>query len=215
MIPAGRSAIDREGLAELHGLSIHQAKRVGAPWSKPGHPEPLTQGRPGRGRPLLWDYEQASAYAHGEPIPPLPEPGDPHDLLDTVEAAEAAGLSVETWNRYVRYERSHTRAPEQRPLAPPPDEVVHGTPHWYRKTIDAYNADRAESPERHPGGRPPGASDSMARADVAARIAELVAEAKANGEKPVVADIARRAGVHYTTAHRHIHALIDAPSPDR
>jgi IclR-like helix-turn-helix domain-containing protein len=213
VIPAGRTAVDREGIAELHGLTFHQA-RARRPWNEPGHPAPLTAGRPSNSRPRLWDRDQAAAYAADDPIPPLPEPGSPDDLLDVTEAAELAGLSVATWTRYESYERTRTRPAGERPTVPPPDDQICGVPHWYRRTIERFRADRnspAPAPRR---GRPAGATDRVPRADIRTRVAELVDQAHEHGEPVNIAEIARRLGIHYGTAHRYVHQLADTPRRD-
>ncbi|MEO6081577.1 MAG: hypothetical protein ABIQ18_00525 [Umezawaea sp.] len=190
MIPAGRTAVDTAGIAALHGLSIHQARRrQPPPWAEPDHPTPLTIGKPAPGRPQLWDREQSAAYARGEPIPPLPEPGDPDDLLDGDESAALAGLTPETWARYRRAER-----------VPATDAEVCGSERWYRRTIEQYSAEREHRADEPRGGRPRGSTENMPRAEVERRIRELVDSGETN-----IAEIARRVGVAYSTALRHVH----------
>lgn len=208
MIPAGRAAVDIAGLAALRGISLAAARKA-RPWNDPGHPAPLTRGRPRRGHPRLWDEVQAAAYARGEPVPALPEPGDPLDLLDLAEAAELAEMDPATWSRYENIERSRTRESGQPPLVPPLDEIVCGTPHWYRRTVEQYRDDRAARASAPRGGRPQGSTERIPRAELAARVAELVADAGEQGEKPNIAAIARELGINYKTAHNHVHRLAD------
>jgi hypothetical protein len=208
MIPAGRTAVDITGIAELHGLSPRQA-RTQRPWDMPGHPAPLTRGRPRRGHPRLWDHDQAAAHATGQPVPALPEPGNPLDLLDLAEAAELAEMTSKTWARYQSYD--HTRAANTPPLVPPPDQVVCGTPHWYRRTVEHYRADRANRAGQPRGGRPPGAVDRVARGQISARVAELLDEANRTGTTLTAAEVARRLNINYKTALTHLRGHTDAP----
>lgn len=188
MIPAGRRAVDRAGVAELHGLTWRQAQRH-RPWAEPGHPAPIT-----RGKPALWDRDQAAAHARGEQVPALPETVDPGDLLDRWEAAELAGVDPVAW------ERDHYRE-----RVPAPDAQACGVLHWYRRTVEVYRADRA-TPKRG-GGRPPGRSETRPRAEIAERVQKLLDETEHSGEPISVAEVARRVGIHYTTAHRHVTAI--------
>jgi hypothetical protein len=206
VIPAGRTLITQEEIAELHGMSLRTARRAEPPpWDHPRHPAQVNPAR-GRTHRRLWDSEQATAFARGEPVPELPALGSPGDLLDRVEAAEAAGLSVATWTRYESMERDRTRAEGERPLVPPADEEHGGVPFWHRSTVEAYRADRAEPGRKQPGGRPAGATEAVPRAELPARVAELVAERGDDGQPLSVAEIARRLGVHYTTAHKYVTA---------
>lgn len=192
MIPVGRTAVDVAGIAALRGLSIHQARRCQPPpWAEPEHPAPLTTGKPAPGRPQLWDRDQAAAYARGEPIPPLPEPGHPEDLLDDAEAAALVGLAGETWARYRRAGR-----------LPAVDVEVCGAEHWYRRTAEQYKAEREQRADAPRGGRPPGSTETLPRAEIEQRVRELL-----DGGETNVAEIARRVGVHYTTALGHVTRL--------
>lgn len=207
MIPAGSKLVTQQDIAELHGLSIHQARRAAPPpWAQSKHPKPLTTGKPTRARPMLWDAEQAAAYALGKPVPALPELGHPKDLLDRDEAASLAGLTSATWLRYENAEQGRTREPDDSPLVPPADETHAGMPFWYRRTVETYRDERAQAGRKRGGGRPAGTSETTPRAELAARVAELAAERDDNGNLLSIADIARRLGVHYTTAHKHVTA---------
>ncbi|MFF5988126.1 hypothetical protein [Prauserella flavalba] len=189
MIHVGRHAIDRAGVAELHGLTWRQARRA-RPWARDGHPEPIS-----RGRTQLWDQEQAEAFARGEPVPELPV-GNVHarDLLDRWEAAEWAGADPVAWER----DMYRGRTPE-------PDEEVYGVPHWYRATVDAHREGRAV-PQRG-GGRPPGRAESLPRGEIRDRVHALLREAIDTGTPISTAEIARRLGIHYATAHKHVTAI--------
>lgn len=187
MIASGRGVVDRAGVAALHGMTWRQAQRR-RPWAEPGHPAPIT-----RGKPALWDYEQVATFSKGEQVPVLPESADPDDLLDRWEAAERAGVDPVAW------ERDHYRG-----RIPAPDAEALGVPYWYRRTVDSYRDSRGTP--RSGGGRPPGRSEALPRAEVAERVRELLGEAERSGEVISVAEIARRVGVHYTTAHRHVSA---------
>ncbi len=208
MIPAGRRAVDQRGIAALHGLSVHQARRR-RPWAALGHPAPLTRGRPRRGHPQLWDYEQAAAYAADPqaPVPLLPEPGHPDDLLDGEEAAELAGIEPATWYHYGWLDDQRQQSTD---LVPPPDAEVSGTPHWYRHTVLAYRADRERRAGAPRGGRPAGSADGVTRGEITTRVAELLAHADQTGEPVSVAEVARRLGVNYSTAHKHVRRLRDS-----
>ena len=205
MIPAGRTLITQEDVAALHGMSLRTAQRAEpAPWDRPGHPAPVNPLR-GKTHRKLWDAEQAGAFARGESVPELPELGDPADLLDRPEAAEEAGMTTATWSSYESMERKRTRAEGERPLVPPPDEEYGGVPFWYRHTVETYRTERADPARKHSGGRPAGSTDKAPRRELAARVAELLTE-REDGQPLSIADIARRLGVHYATAHRYVTA---------
>lgn len=188
MIAAGHNAVDRAGIAELHGMTWQQARRH-QPWAQPGHPAPITQGRP-----ALWDYDQAAAFANGDPVPELPVVVHKLDLLDRWEAAKEAGADPVAWERDIYRDR-----------VPKPDEDVLGVPFWYRDTVWSHKKGRA-APE-HRGGRPAGHVDTVPRGEVRGRVAELLDAAIAAGEPITTAEIARRVGVHYSTALRHVQSI--------
>lgn len=190
-IHVGRHAVDREGIAELHGLTWHQAHRR-RPWAQPGHPAPIT-----RGRPALWDYEQARAYARGEAVPHLPtDVVHARDLLDRWEAAAEAGVDPVAWERDMYRDR-----------VPPADEEIYGVPYWYRGTVWAHRDNRS-TPKRG-GGRPAGSTDTIPRAELRQRVAALLDHAIQDGEPISTAEIARRLGIHYTTARNHVLAIAE------
>ncbi|WET76882.1 hypothetical protein P3102_22525 [Amycolatopsis sp. QT-25] len=190
-------------------MSLRTARRADPPpWDQPGHPEQVNPVR-GRTHRKLWDAEQAAAFARGEPVPVLPALGNPGDLLDRVEAAEAAGITPATWLRYESAERERSRAEGERPLVPAPDEEHGGVPFWHRSTVETYRAEREQPERRHSGGRPAGATDKAPRGELAARVAELLTETGDDGLPLTVAEIARRLGVHYTTAHKYVSAARD------
>lgn len=206
MIPVGRSAIDRAGIAELHGLSWRQARRV-RPWAQPEHPAPITPGRPTNGRPQLWDFEQSEQFARGQQVTPLPA-GSIHDrdLLDRREAAEQAGVDPVAWERDMYRDR-----------VPPADEHILGGTFWYRGTVEDYRAGRTTP--RRGGGRPAGRGESVPRGELRQRVRELLREAVETRVPMSTAEIARRLGIHYTTAHRHMAAVraegSDGPTSER
>ncbi|PPK63506.1 hypothetical protein V5P93_000440 [Actinokineospora auranticolor] len=204
MIHAGRTAVDSDAIAAMHGLSPAAAHKR-RPWNDPDHPRPITRGRPVSGRPRLWDEAQARAYANGEPIPALPTRRDDRDLLDRGEAAELAGVTPDTWSKYQRTAR--TQAREDTPLVPPADEIVCGAEHWYRATVKQCKRERAARAKAARGGRPPGSGDRVPRTEIGPAIAELVHAAQANGERVNVAEIARTLGIAYSTAHIHVTRL--------
>lgn len=197
MIPVGRDVVDLEGIAELHGLTMRQARRA-KPWAQAGHPAPITPGRATRGRPTLWDYEQAAAFAAGEAVPPLPDAIHDDDLLDRFEAAAEAGVTATAWEQ-----------DQYRDRVPAPDEEVYGIPLWYRGTVTAHR-DR-HAPQRPGGGRPSGSGETRPRAEVRAAVHELLREAVEAGQPISTAAVARQLGIHYTTAIRHVHAIRDSP----
>lgn len=202
MIPAGHEAVDRAGIAVLHGLTDAQARRR-KPWAQPGHPAPLTSGRI-----AVWDLEQATAYAEGEPIPVLPEGEHAGDLLNLFESAELAGLKADTWMRYMSHERAHEDSADERAvLVPAPDREVFGYPYWSRSTVESYKDARQQRAGKPSGGRPKGSTATVSRDEIGPRIAALLEERDADGEPLSAAEIARRAEVHYSTVLRHIRQL--------
>lgn len=189
MIAVGHHAIDRAGVAELHGLTWRQARRV-RPWAQPDHPASVN-----RGRPQLWDQEQAEAYARGQQPPAII--GDvwhDRDLLDRFEAAEWAEVDPVAWERDMYRDR-----------VPPADETIYDVPFWYRDTVDQYRAGRSDP--KHGGGRPPGVRETIPRVEVGSRVHQLLREAIETGQPISTAEIARRVGIHYTTAHRYVSAI--------
>ncbi len=199
MIPVGRDVLNWEGIAELHGLTMRQARRS-KPWALPDHPAPITPGRATRGRPTLWDYDQAAAFAAGDTVPPLPDAIHDDDLLDRFEAAAEAEVAATAWEQ-----------DQYRDRVPAPDEEVHGIPLWYRSTVTAYRDQRTAAPRRRGDGRPPGNGETRPRAEIRAAVHQLLREATETGQPISTAAIARQLGIHYTTAIRHVHAIRDNP----
>ncbi|MBP2479116.1 hypothetical protein JOF53_007988 [Crossiella equi] len=201
MIPAGRTAVDLDGLAEVYGRSVHQLKRQ-QPWEEPGHPPTLTTGTPSKGHPRLWDRDQVRAYVAGEPVPALPSEEDPADLLDARESAELLGITRVTWNTYAKKDREADSGKPTR-LLPAADAVVCGTEHWKRSTIQAHRQLRQERASAPRGGRPRGSADAVPQREAAEVVAGLLAEAEANGEELSYAEIGRRTGLAYSTVLKH------------
>jgi hypothetical protein len=143
MIPHGRTAIDRAGVARIYGRALGTLSNT-TPHLAEGFPERLN---PEASRNWLWDEEQVQAHRDGRPIPPLPQDPHPEDLLDDKEAAAYAGLRFSTWRAYIS---------EGRIEATPVN--VCGVRHWKRGTIRR----RHDTP---PGkrGRPHGATDATPR----------------------------------------------------
>jgi hypothetical protein len=156
MIPAGRTPIDAERAARLHGMAVHTARNKRL-FTRPGFPAPLTSGK----RKPLWDEEQVAAHANGEPVPPIPQmPPHPDDLLDRAESAAEWDVSPATWDAYM-----------SDGYTPPPDRVIGGRELWYRHTLRDY-----KRPGRASGaGRPLGAKDQRPRTHKpkSARLAEV------------------------------------------
>jgi hypothetical protein len=190
VIRAGRTAVDTAGLAALHGLTPRQARDV-QPWNAEGHPPRVTTGTRSKGQPDLWDTEQAAAFAQGKPVPDLPTVDDPDDLLDRNECAALIEVTAKTWTDY-----------QSQGKVPKPDRVVCGREHWYRRTVETVRDKREQQAGTPHGGRPPGSTESMSRAEVAQRIGELVGSGVTN-----VAEIQRRVGCAYSTALRHVRRL--------
>jgi hypothetical protein len=196
VIRAGQDVTDRAGIAQLHGMTWRQARRA-QPWAAPGHPNPITTDRPTHGRPQLWDLAQATAFANGQPIPALPQGAQPLDLLDRFAAAEAAGVNPATWAS----DTYDGRVPE-------PDKAIHGGSWWYRQTVENYREQRAypQQPSQQLG-RPTGRAEAVPRGQIRAQVAALVAQFDDADQRINIADIARRLGIHYTTALHHVHAI--------
>lgn len=91
MIPAGRTAVDAAGAAEVLGMAYQTFRNRGVARA-PGFPAPLNPGR----RKLLYDRAQVAAYRDGRALPELPGPGDADDLLDDRDIAELRGVAVST-----------------------------------------------------------------------------------------------------------------------
>lgn len=198
MIRAGREVVVLAEIAALHGLNASQAKRR-KPWAQQGHPQPVSTRRASNGYPTLWDREQARAYADGAPIPPLPEVDDELDLLDRFDAAKLAGVHPAAWEQDWHQGRGGL---------PPADDERHGVALWQRRTVLAHREQRtAPRVGPHPGGRPPGSPPRRPVGHLAETIAALLADAAAAGERVTVREVARRAAVSYSTAHRHVTAL--------
>lgn len=192
MIPANRPVVAAEDIAQLHGLTMRQARRR-KPWAATGHPEPLTSRGVGARRPL-WDRAQVEAFSRGEPIPPLPTAPNPNDLLDRIEAAELAGIDPVAWRRYM-YRGGYV---------PADDVTIHGQPFWFRSTIESFGGQRQQGPQ-WAGGRPAGFS-MPPRGAIRARVEQLLEE------RPdlAIAAVARELGIAYTTAHGNVHAIRSA-----
>lgn len=190
MIRAGRTVIDRNGVAALHGLSAAQAARR-RPWADRGHPAPVNA--PGGRRGGLWDEEQVRAFVAGEPIPELPTEDRPADLLDSAEAASLTGVEAVTWVRYV----------ERGGMVPAPDELILGQPHWRRDTLTEWLPTR---PGRGVGGgRRPGSG--LTDEQMMQRARELLAIAAAEGSPLSGRQLARTLGVSPTTGVRILAAV--------
>lgn len=205
MIPAGRTPIDQAGIAALHGLSIHQAKRR-KPWADPGHPAPISKGRPRRGHPQIWDRDQAAAYANDPngPIPDLPAEEDPNDLLDAAESAELVGIAPGTWTYYTWREEQRDQADDGVTLVPAPDATHFGTDYWRRSTVLSFKTERDQRAHIPHGGRPKGSRDGSRRGESAKRVEELLRQAKQDGEELTAAEVARRLNLHYSTVLPHV-----------
>lgn len=188
MIPHGRDTIDRAGIAELHGMSWRKAERA-RPWAHPAHPKPLT---PPHTRPVLWDREQAEAFARGDTIPPLPTATHPQDALHFTEAADLATMNHDHW------EQEHHRG-----RIPKPDlEVQDGVFFYSRAAVEQVKQQRQV---RRTASRPHGSTEKIKRADIPGRVQELLDNAARNGKpQPSIAEIARELGIAYSTAHNYV-----------
>lgn len=190
MIRAGRAVVDRNGVGALHGLSAAQAPRR-RPWADPDHPAPVNL--PGGRRGGLWDEEQVRAFVAGEPVPELPTGERPADLLDGAEAAGLAGVEAVTWVRYV----------ERGGIAPEPDEVIFGQPHWRRDTVTDWLPRR---PGRGVGGgRRTG--NGLSDGEMQQRARELLAAAADEGTSVSGRQLARTLGVSPTKGARLLAAV--------
>ncbi|MFD8079011.1 hypothetical protein ACFV3E_40930 [Streptomyces sp. NPDC059718] len=146
MIPAGRTAVFSDGIAELadrKALTPAFASQLPDPISRPG------------ARTRYWDKAQIRAHLAGKDIPTLPAVESPKDLLDREEAREelvklGVTLKPEAWRSYIN-----------NGYAPKADRTIEGVPHWYRSTIHAWPASRPG--ERAGAGRPKGSKESTPR----------------------------------------------------
>jgi hypothetical protein len=137
MIPHGRTAIDRAGIATIYD-QVPGSITNSMPYKKRDFPQQLN---PHAQRYMLWDQEQVQAYHDGLPIPELPTEPHPLDLLDDREAAQHAGLSDSGW-----------RSNLTRGAIEGTQVYVCGVRHWVRGTIRV-----------RPRGRPKGTTDSRPR----------------------------------------------------
>lgn len=143
MIPHGRTAIDRAGVARIYGKALGTLSNT-TPHLEPGFPKRLN---PKASRNWLWDEKQVQAHRDGQPIPALPTVPHPEDLLDDKEAAAYAGLKESTWRAYLSEGRIEATKVE-----------VCGQRHWLRGSI----RQRHDAPPGVPG-RPHGATDARPR----------------------------------------------------
>lgn len=197
MIRHGREVVDQRGVAALHGLPMHTARRQ-QPWAHPEHPRPVNLApgeRPRRGRPTLWDREQARAFADGEPVPPIPDGEDPDDLLDAVEVAALHDMSLRQFN--------DARLDNRVDLdIPPPDARPCGVEHWRRATAETMRV-RVDKPNRH---RPTRAESAERRRRLIATLEAMAAagEVDDDGLPRNRTEFARRANVSRVTANRFL-----------
>lgn len=197
MIRHGREVVDQRGVAALHGLSWHTARRA-KPWAHPEHPPPvnLKPGeRPRRERPTLWDRAQARAFARGQPLPAIPDDDHPDDLLDAVEVADLHGMSLRQFNdaRLDNRVELEVTAPDAYPC---------GVEHWRRATAETMRL-RVEEPKRH---RPTRAESAERRRRLETTLAAMAAagEVDDDGMPQNKAEFARRANVTRVTANRFL-----------
>lgn len=190
MIRHGRSATDRRGIADLHGLKMTAFKgdrRRLPPWEDPGHPQAINLDPDGETPPrtFLYDEEQAKAFAAGEDIPALPTENHGGDLLTERDAAAYLGIVLDEFRDLVK----SLRVPEA-------DEKIFGVNHWYRSTLDEHGT----SPGR-------GAGSGEARRDGAARQRmKAVVRSLPPGETVGITELARRAEVSLATARKFLRA---------
>lgn len=187
VIRCRRSVVDQHGIAQLHGLPFHTARRRRT-WAQPGHPPPvnLSPGeRPRTGRPALWDHEQAAAYAQGRPIPPIPHRDHPDDLLDAWEVAAAHEVPVERLRRAVKDGRVAS-----------PDATPCGVDHWRRATAATVQL-RVANPQHHV----PSPAES---AEVQRRLVDELRAMTEAGLPLNKSELARRARVTRATVYRFL-----------
>lgn len=189
MIRAGRDVVDRAEIAQLHGLSESQANRR-KPWAAEGHPKPVYARKQ-----HLWDKEQATAYAKGEPVPALPEVDSPEDLFDRWEAADAAGVHENSW------ETGRSRG-----TFPAPDAHKHDVPFWLRSTVEEFVRFRAARGSYNPAGRPKGTTGRRPAKslDLEKELRKMLGYLKRTGQPLVKADVARKLGINVSTLRYHL-----------
>lgn len=136
MIPAGRTAVDAEGAAEILGMSYKTFRNRGAAGEYG-----LQPFNPGR-RKLLYDRAQVEAARDGRELPvwPVGTREHPDDLLDEHDVAAVLGVTYAT----VRKDRNVGRLPGW--------EDVCGVPHIRRSVLAKVVAAR---PGRGVGGGRP------------------------------------------------------------
>ena len=189
MIPAGRRAVDRKALAaQVYKVSERQLYRNGA-LKQEGAPGPISSPGVTAGH-KLYDLAQWGEHAAGRPFAPLPTEQDPLDLLDRGDVAAVLGINPATWDEYV-----------QDGPAPAADRTVCGVPHWYRRTIETYQAGRVG--RGYGGGRPAGAADGVGegRRD---RVAEVYALLKTDPGQVTPEAVRRRYKISTAAAEKLI-----------
>lgn len=179
MIRNGREVVDLRGIAELHGLPWHTARRR-RPWAAEGHPTPVTSAS--RRVPPLYDLKQVAAYAEGRRVPPLPTRDHPRDLLDAHDARRLLDLTESTWRVY-----------DYEGRLPPPDSAPYGVPHWSRTTLAAWA-------KRRPG--PGWWGDHIDAASAGERARQAVEHAATLNESITDAELARLARVSRPTLRK-------------
>lgn len=188
MIRRGRSVVDREGVARLHGLGWHTA-RARRPWADDGHPQPVNKpaGVPAGRSPALWDTTQVRAHAAGRPVPAIPDEDHPDDLLDEREVATLHNLTVRQFQELRAGSRVNLTIAD-------PDATPYGVDHWRRATAEAMQVHVDPTAPRPTG----------TRAERQAVLAAQAAALASSGDPVNISELARRSGVSRATARNFL-----------
>ncbi|MFC0039540.1 hypothetical protein [Actinomadura rayongensis] len=186
MIRAGRTVLNAEEVATACGYPSLRAAKAAGLFEEPSFPRPVNQHGDKPGYKMLWDQEQILAHREDRPVPAVPAADSPDDLLDAHESAGLWGISRATWDTYAK----------KTPHLIPTHRLIHGVKFWRRQDLIQF-----PRPGKGAGaGRRPGSTDTRPRTrqgkdERLTQVAELLADAAAEGVDLSPADIAARLGI--------------------